>query len=362
MYLTSELPIRTDEVLGARQVMTFAVLLLLACVIGAQVMGGLWSVVARTGDNQKYAEMAAAVEKGNLRLAAPTKFPWGFPSVIAAVSEVSSTNNVEALFIVSVSASLAATALAYMLWGPWVAVYFNVVDYTWLQFSAYGSSDSLFAALIFTSLLAARKRRYTLSCLVGAIATIVRPLGVLLLIILVPWALYEQGWRRAASAAVAATIVLTLYAGVMTLTLGDPLTTYHQYQHGDWFGGLPVTWPFEAIFIQFSIGTNIAGGIVRWMKLFFVAAQVVVLLAIALVPEVRARALSHSLETAFGLLYSIFLLVYNSPNWALGIHSRLLLPILPWLLWTIEPWLPKRWTVVAAVTVLAAFPFVLRSA
>ena len=103
--LSSERPVRFAEAVGARQVMAFAALLLIACVSAAQVKGGLWRVVQRNDDNQKYSEMAAAIEKGDLRLATPTKYPWGFPFAIAAVSEVFSSNNIESLFFVSVCSS-----------------------------------------------------------------------------------------------------------------------------------------------------------------------------------------------------------------------------------------------------------------
>ncbi len=341
------------ERLGLRHVLTFAALLLAVCAALTLVNGGLWRTVATNGDNGKYTQMATAIEKGDLRLASPTKYPWGLPFAVAVVARALRIGNVQALFVISMFCSLAATGLAFTLWGPWVALYFNAVDYTWLQFSAYGSSDSLFVLLTLASLLAARSKRYVAALLLAALGALVRTIGILLLPVVAIWALYEQGFRRSALAVALAGLVLGVYVCVMTVSLGDPLMTYHQYQKATWVRGLPVTWPLGAIVAGLRSGAYSSNAFVRLAKLPLVAAQVLVTLAIALIPAVRNRELRNGREADFALFYSIFLLIYNDPTAALSSHARYLLPVLPWLLWTVEPWLPKRWTVVGAIAAMS---------
>ncbi|HVB99878.1 MAG TPA: hypothetical protein VNJ12_11185 [Candidatus Dormibacteraeota bacterium] len=87
---------------------------------------------------------------------------------------------------------------------------------------------------------------------------------------------------------------------------------------------------------------NFATSAAKYVKVGYVLAHLLVLGLLVFWGAVRKRALQRPLAFAFVILYSGFILLYNSPHWALVIHARLLAPVLPFFLWAFYEQLPKR--------------------
>ena len=64
----------------------------------------------------------------------------------------------------------------FRLWGGWVAGFFAILNFDWMQRSYLGGSEPLFVALLFASFLAIRKERWWLACVLASLSTVVRPL------------------------------------------------------------------------------------------------------------------------------------------------------------------------------------------
>ena len=329
-----------------QELVLWAGLLLTICVLFAHFAGGLWVTVERHGDNASYAMISRAIRTRDFGQVTQVKHFWGLSYTTAGVAALVGISEPKAIFVVSLTASLLATVLVWRLWGSWVALFFVAGNWTWLEFSAYGGSESLFAALVFAALLAARHERWRLASVLAACGTVVRPLGIFAVI-----AILIVLWRRRARRATAITGILVLlifaiYSLPLLLHFHDPLANFHGYQRQDWFDQWPITVPLRAVVANFINGRNVGNFFIKYAKSLYLLLHIVAVLGILVSQPIRARLLQNSLEATFALSYSAFILTYNSPIWALSIYPRLLIPIFPILLWTYERWLPKRrWTI-----------------
>jgi Gpi18-like mannosyltransferase len=114
---------------------------------------------------------------------------------------------------------------------------------TSLFFSAV-YAESLFLLLSLGTFCAARNRRFALAGVLGGLATLTRPLGVLLVLpVLTEW---WQAWRAEKSSPMQASWVLMIPAGLGVFMLfcqqlfGDPLALFHRQAR--WRGGLSGPW------------------------------------------------------------------------------------------------------------------------
>ena len=339
----------------------FAAFMLLLCVLLVVSDPGLWLFVGAHDDNAAFADMSYAIRAGDLQLVGPKKlgaFPmpshaWGFPYVVAAVATIARVSDVQAEWVVSFASAIIAAVLVSDLWGFWVAAFLIAADWTFLEYGAYASSEPLFLALVFGSLLAVRRDKPVLAAVLAACSATVRPLGVLLVAVVVARGCYERKVAAAISSAAAAALILGLYCLPLILAFHDPLVSYHGYQSHDWPGGSPVTYPLGAVIANFLNRENLANRAVALVKLGYVVLHVLALGAIGFTAKLRQKAMSDLPAAAFAFIYSIFLMMYNSPSWALSIYPRLLLPVFPFFLFVFEPWLPKRWWIVTLMSCLS---------
>lgn len=95
---------------------------------------------------------------------------------MAALSTIARVSDRTSLLAISFVASFIAVALSWRLWDGWIAGFFAILNFDWLQRSYLGGSEPLFVALLFGSFLAVRKERWLLAALPASLATIVRPL------------------------------------------------------------------------------------------------------------------------------------------------------------------------------------------
>jgi len=172
---------------------------------------------------------------------------WGLPYAMAALSTVTRVSDRTALLAISVVASFAAAALAWILWDGWIAGFFAVLNFDWLQRSYLGGSEPLFVALLFGSFLMARKERWLLAALLASLATIVRPLGVFALLGIGIALLIRRDWRTLLAAILIGAVVGGLYVLPLARHFNDPLANVSSYHSQQWQGGWLFGIPFYAI-------------------------------------------------------------------------------------------------------------------
>jgi hypothetical protein len=299
--------------------------------------------------------MAEAIRSHNLNVYGPTKYAWGFPLATAVVTTISRITPAASVLVVSVVSSLVATWIVFRLWGMWVAVYFTVIDFTWIEYSVFGGSEPLSIVLLFASLLAARNKSWILAACLAALSATVRPEGVLLLPVIALWAWFDKGPGTATLASSAGLAVLALYILPLATSFHDALIGYHGYQREAWGGGLPITYPYAAIVANLANGQNLGGFLSKLLKIGFVLAHGLAVVGVAFSAQVRQRVLRMPVDLSFLIVYSAFIICYNSPTWAASIFARVLLPILPFLLWTYEPWLPKSRLLIVSLGCCSVF-------
>jgi hypothetical protein len=139
------------------------------------------TAVDNFGDSSAYMTLASAIRHWNFEGVVVKQF-WGLPYAMAALSTVTRVSDRTALLAISVVASFAAAALAWTLWDGWIAGFFAVLNFDWLQRSYLGGSEPLFVELLFGSFLSVRKERWLLAALLASLATVVRPLGIFALL------------------------------------------------------------------------------------------------------------------------------------------------------------------------------------
>jgi Gpi18-like mannosyltransferase len=103
--------------------------------------------------------------------------------------------------------------------------------------------------LVLGSFLALRKGKWEYAAILGALATVVRPFGVFVLIGLGIELLYRKKFRECAIATVTAAMIGALYVWPLQHYLGNPFANVAAYEQRDWRGG----WPFNLRLSPFSM-------------------------------------------------------------------------------------------------------------
>jgi Gpi18-like mannosyltransferase len=137
--------------------------------------------------------------------------------------------------------------LAWTLWDGWIAGFFAVLNFDWLQRSYLGGSEPLFVALLFGSFLSVRKERWLLAAFLASLATVVRPLGIFALLGIGVALLIRRDWRTLRAAILIGTVVGGLYVLPLTRHFNDPLANVNSYHSPQWQGGWLFGIPFYAI-------------------------------------------------------------------------------------------------------------------
>jgi len=331
---------------------------LVSCVLFVSVIvlsKDYFSLVDNFGDNMAYMNVARAIRHWDFA-GLWVKHFWGLPYVMALVSMVARVSDRASLLLVSVAASLLSGALAWRLWGGWVAGLFVILNLDWMQRSFLGGSEPLFVAFLFAAFLAARRERWPLAAFLASWATIVRPLGIFALLGIGLVLLYRRDFRRLAMAVGIGAVIGILHALPLALHFGDPLATVHSYEIPQAGGGGLFGFPFYAIIkgtIDFPAPwTNL---VLTFGWIFFVVIAVVIMARSA---EFRAYARDHAVETVFLIPYLWCLFSYNYGFWARGNFPRFAIPIVPFVLLAWLRWIPKDrrvlWAVASVSPVLAA--------
>ena len=306
------------------------------------------------GDNAAYSSVASAICAWDFRGLEVKQF-WGFSYAVALVSRITGISIQNSLVSVCVISSLLSIVLANKLWGGWVAAFFAVLNFEWMQRSFLGGSEPLFVVLLFAFFLAARKEKWVIAASLGSLATITRPVGLLAIAALGFLLLKQKKYKEFSLCTAVALIVGTLYILPFWIVFHDPLYEFHQYKAADWSSGTPIGVPLGAIISGLFHGhapwTNI-GLNCGWLGLVLIG-----VIALAF-PRCRPYASQQPVEFWFCLGYVAFLFTYNSPKWALAEFPRFAIPVLPMVFIALDRWFPHDrrifWALGIVSPVLAA--------
>ena len=304
------------------------------------------------GDNPAYLKPAAAIRHWQFTGVDVHQF-WGVSYATAFLSTVTGIPLRPAFVILCVAASLAALTLCHRLWGGWVAAFCCLLSLDWFQRSLLGGAEPLFIALILAAFLALRRGKWAWSAVFAAMATVVRPYGLFALIGLGLQLLWKRKFRECIYAILIALLIGGLYAWPLAHYFGNPLANVASYQHNDWHGNLPFTFPFASIVRDTLMSpaplTNRALTSV-WVVLMLLGAVIAIKSG-----NLRKYARSYPAEVCFSCLYWVALFTYSSPEWARAQFPRFALPALPWVLVFLYSCLPKqRWVVWSLAVVTPA--------
>ena len=205
-----------------------------------------FNLVDNFGDGSAYMSLASAIRHWDFRGVVIKQF-WGLPYAMAALSRLTGASHRTAMLIISIVSPFVATAIAYRLWGGWIAGFFAILSFDWLQRSYLGGSEPLFVALLFGAFWALRRERWSVAALLASCATVVRPLGIFALVGIGLVLLWKRDYRRFAAATAIGIAVGVLYMLPLATHFGDPLATVNSYYSAEWQGGWLFGFPFYAI-------------------------------------------------------------------------------------------------------------------
>lgn len=295
-------------------------------------------LVDNFGDSSAYMGVAWAIRHWDFRDITVKQF-WGLPYGMAAVSKLTGFSDRQALLSLSFLPSFLAALLAWRLWDGWIASYFTILNFDWLQRSCLGGSEPLFVCLLFGSFLSVRRGRWLLASLLASFATVVRPLGVFALIGIGLTLLWKHDFRKLAGAICIGLAIGVLYSIPLASHFGHPLATVNSYQSKQWEGGWLFGFPFLAIvkgtILYPAPWTNL---VLSFGWILLVLTAVVMMMTSR---EFRNYCRAHTVEAAFLFPYMWCLFTYNYPHWARGSFARFAIPVLPFVLLALQRWIPR---------------------
>jgi hypothetical protein len=293
--------------------------------------------ILKIGDNEQYISAAHAIQHWDFR-STQARQGWGVSYLIAFLSVFHLSDKV-GLILISMASSLGSVLLVRNLWGPWIAAFFAILNFPWIQTSILGGSEPLFMLLLFGSFWFSRQQRWISSSALAALATVTRAVGVFALVALGLNLLFRKQYRKLALCIALAALIGLLYLLPFSIAFHDPLYQFHRRaQVGDWDSGGLLTWPFRDIVISYLYyrgpwtSVLLTGG---WIAL---GALGLFRMGIKLY---RDRGAEHLNEQIFAISYLLFLFSYNSLEWARWDFHRFVIPVIPLLLLSFERWLPK---------------------
>jgi hypothetical protein len=294
------------------------------------------ATVGDFGDNQAYLDAAQAIHAWNFHNVIVKQF-WGLSYAVALFSFVPGLSPRTILLLICSACSLTTVLLAYQLWGPWTAGYFAVLNFDWMQRSYLGGSEPMFMALLLASFVSIRKERWTWAALQAALASVVRPLGIFTLLAIGLVLLFRREYRKLVICGGVGTIIGLLYLLPFWLYFRDALYQLHGYQTLDWRSAPAIGLPFRALVCSFLYNRGpLTNTLLTLGWVVFVLAGFLAMSRKGFRPYIA----EHRPEFLFAFLYFAFLFTYNS-GWARPEFPRFAIPLLPFALAALEPWVPK---------------------
>jgi len=203
-------------------VLTSAIIFLSAC----SLLHGWRSLIVPFADNGVYWQVANAIAHWDFRNVGIQQF-MGYPYFIAAIGKLLHIPLLASLVLVAWVASVLATILSARLLGTWVAAYFALTNFAWIQLSFLGGSEHLAVALGLGAFWAFRRNRPILAALLGSLAVVVRPLMLAVLVGIGLALLIQKRYREFLKVFVTSLVIGVLYMAPLAIYYGDPLLTVH---------------------------------------------------------------------------------------------------------------------------------------
>lgn len=313
-------------------------------------LGNYWHIFRTFGDNQAYVWIAEGIRSWNFHSIKEWQF-FGLPYVMVAFSFVTHTSYWTAILTLCAICGFVAIALSDRLWGGWVAGVFAVCSRDWMERAVIGGAEPLFLALLFASFLAARREKWLLAAFLAAFSTTVRPMGIFALIAIGLVLLIRRQYKTLAGACLIGLIIGTIYVLPLRLYMGTALANVKAYGAADGSGGKPITLPFYALLQNKMPGLSTSLNLARagcWIALVLLG-----VLAMFRNERFRDYARKHLVESIFCGLYIGLLFTYNSP-WARIAFPRYVIPVIPFMILSLLPWIPKDRRLLWAFGILSA--------
>lgn len=298
-------------------------------------MQGYGRLITNFGDSSAYISIASAIRDwdfGRVEI----KQSWGYPYAMALISLLTGISVQKSLLLVSVVSSIVSVVLACRLWGGWIAGFFAVLNFDWMQRSFLGGAEPLAVALIFGAFLAFRNERYVTAALFAALSTVVRPLGILCLLAIGVVLMYRRQYKNFLLAFLVGSAVGAAYMIPLATHFGDPLATVHSYEGGQyWLFGLPFLAIIKGTLLYPAPWTNLILSY-GWILL--------VLIGMAMMMSshnFREHANRNPVEVLFAVPYLLIVFCYNYPVFARGNFARFAIPALPLVFLALSKYLPR---------------------
>jgi hypothetical protein len=335
---------RSRQTLSERELLFLAALSGAVMWITAFLLHRSSSMALEYGDNQAYLVVANAIRRWDFAHIEIQHF-MGYPYFIAAASLLFHIPAGLALWLIAVLSSLISTWLVARLFGTVTAAYFALTNFYWLQLSFLGGSEPLSVALGLGALLAFRRNRFFLASVLGAVAVVVRPLLIFVLVGIGLVLLCRKEFRSFFVALGTGLAVGVLYIWPLIRYFRDPLLTVHSYTTHD-YGGGGIAGPHGHLF-GFPFHGIIAGTLAYpapWTNLllsFFWIALVLLGVAMMFSGAFRKYAKTYPNEAIFCALYLFSIFSYDYLIWARSHFMRFAIPVLPFVFFALLPLLPK---------------------
>lgn len=296
-------------------------------------------------------EIAAAIRHWNFHGLVIEHF-WGLPYLMALLSTLTRMSDRAALLVICIASSFLSVALAYELWDGWVASFFALLSFDWIQRSYLGGSETPFVALLFASFLAVRKQRWMLATALASLATLCRPLGIFALIGIGLTLLYRREFVKCAAAVGIGAAIGIAYMLPLKLYFGNALANVHGYDPDGSLFGIPFYAIIKGTIVYPAPWTNLI------LSFGWIAFATLGMVAMAATRRYHDYFRNFSVENIFAVLYIASVYCYNRPYWARGSFPRFIIPALPFILFALSHWLPKDrrvlWALAICTPVLSA--------
>jgi hypothetical protein len=213
---------------------------------------GSWLLAAADWlDNGAYIAASNAIRTGQwiTPTDSPTPF-FGFPLLIAAVTQATALNEWAAIIAISLLSALVTCVCLRRLYGPPAVLSPLILSWDWVGICVLGGSEAPFCACLFGAFLCARSRRWRTAAALAAVATTIRPVGVFALLALFLSRIHRHTWRTSAEMALLGLTIGLVYLALVGSLTGDPWINFRTYR-ADWNTGWPVGPPFIALIRSF---------------------------------------------------------------------------------------------------------------
>lgn len=275
-------------------------------------------------------------------------FP-GYPLTIRAISAIPGVGTLSAAILISNGALIGAFIILYLL--TTLELSERHARRTILVLAAFPTSffliapysESLYLLVVLWSFYEARRRRWPMAGVAGALAGLIRQIGFILIPVLL-LSVREAGWRRRAALAVSIAAIGPLaYLLWWQVHTGDFLAPFHA--QAEWYRHFrfPVITLTRGLYEGWIAKTSSDGG-------YWVSDAVLTIIAIGgIISIARKVPLSY---VAFAAISIIVPLCYPYTGRDLLSMSRFVLPLFP-AFWGITLWLKHRWVLAAWLVVSA---------